>query len=367
MTDEQYMKMALELAEKGEGCVNPNPMVGAVIVKDGEIIGSGWHERCGQLHAERNALANCKQSAEGGTIYVTLEPCCHYGRTPPCTEAIIENKLKRVVIGSSDPNPLVAGKGVEILRSHGIEVLTGVLKEECDRINEIFLHFITEKMPFVMMKYAMTIDGKIASSSGKSKWITGETARENVHKDRNKFAAIMVGSGTVLEDNPMLNCRLEGGRNPIRIVCDTRLRTPLDCDLVKTANEIPLIIATCEMDKYKIKSYTDLGCQVIILPQKNNHIDLKILMDKLAQMKIDSILLEGGGTLNWSCLENGIVSKVQAYIAPKILGGESAKTPVGGVGADSPNDAIMLTDSKIRKIGDDFLIESKVIKKCSQE
>lgn len=226
MRDRDYMRMALEEAVKGEGWTNPNPMVGAVIVKDGRVIGKGFHERYGRLHAERNAIADCRESMEGATIYVTLEPCCHHGKQPPCTEAIIRERFARVVIGSDDPNPLVAGKGVRILREHGIQVDTGVEKEACDALNPVFFHYIRTGRPYVAMKYAMTADGKIATYTGASKWITGEAARQEVQKARHRYAGIMVGVNTVLADDPMLNCRLPGGHSPVRIICDTHLRTP---------------------------------------------------------------------------------------------------------------------------------------------
>ncbi len=361
VTDIEYMRLALDLAKNGLGFVNPNPMVGAVIVKNGRIIGKGWHEKCGELHAERNAFANCAEDAEGATIYVTLEPCCHYGRTPPCTEAIIENRIARVVIGSSDPNPLVAGKGTQMLRNHGIEVTEGILKQECDELNEIFMHYITTGLPLVTMKYAMTMDGKIAAYTGKSKWITGDEARRNVQLDRLKHAAIMVGVDTVLTDDPMLTCRLENGRNPIRIICDTQLRTPLDCNIVTTACDIPTIIATCSENIERIAEYESLGCRIIKTDMKDGHVNLSELMKKLGELKIDSVLLEGGGQLNWSALKSGIVSKVKAYVAPKLFGGAAAKSPISGTGVPSPYDAFILTDSRITQIGSDFLIESRVI------
>ncbi len=361
VTDIDYMKEALSLAEKGVGHVNPNPMVGAVIVKDGRIIGRGYHEKYGTLHAERNAFASCIESCEGASIYVTLEPCCHYGKTPPCTEAIIENKIARVIIGSPDPNPLVAGKGVKLLREYGIEVVEGVLREECDRLNEIFMHYITTGLPFVTMKYAMTADGKIACYTGKSKWITGEQARQRVQLERLKNSAIMVGVGTVIDDNPMLTCRLENGRNPARIVCDSHLRTPLDCNIVQTAKDVPTIIATCDNDSKKIAEYESYGCRIIRTSELDGHVNLRELVEILGKEKIDSILLEGGGELNWSALRSGIVNKVQTYIAPKIFGGIDAKSPVSGIGVSSPDNAFMLADSRITQIGDDFLIESRVI------
>lgn len=229
MNDTDYMRLALELAERGRGWTNPNPMVGAVIVKDGRVIGEGYHHRCGALHAEREAFAACRESPAGATLYVTLEPCCHHGRQPPCTEAILEAGISRVVVGSGDPNPLVAGKGLDILRAHGAEVETGVLQPECDALNAVFFHYIRTRQPYVVMKYAMTLDGKIATRTGASRWITGEKARERVHQDRRRYAAIMAGVGTVLADDPLLTCRMEGGRNPVRVICDTHLRTPSPC------------------------------------------------------------------------------------------------------------------------------------------
>jgi len=361
--DIQYMNIALTLAGKGMGHVNPNPLVGAVIVKDGEIIGQGYHEEYGQLHAERNALADCKISPAGATLYVTLEPCCHYGKTPPCTEAIIGSGIKRVVIGSLDPNPLVSGKGVNILKEHGIEVVENVLKEECDKLNEVFFHYIRKKTPYVVMKYAMTMDGKIATATGRSKWITGELARENVHKDRNRYTAIMVGAGTILADDPQLTCRMENGRNPIRIVCDTNLRTPLDASVIRTAKEIPTIIATSCNEKEKYETFLQAGCEIITISKKDGHTNLKELMKELGERKIDSVLLEGGSTLNWSALQSGIVNKVQCYLAPKLFGGVEAKSPVAGIGVDLPENAFRLMNSKIIQMGEDILVESEVVEK----
>lgn len=367
MTDEEYMSLALKLALKGTGRVNPNPLVGAVIVKNGEIIGKGWHEKYGKPHAERNALASCAASPKGACLYVTLEPCCHHGKTPPCTQAIIESGISRVVIGSSDPNPLVAGKGVKILRENGIDVAENILKEECDSINRVFFHYIKNKTPYVIMKYAMTSDGKIATHTGKSKWITGEAARERVHRDRNRYSAIMVGVNTVINDDPMLNCRIENGRNPVRIICDTSLRTPIESKIVSSAKEIPTIIATCCNNGKKREQYINKGCKIINVQKHKERLDLHQLMSELGKEGIDSIMLEGGSALNWSALESGIVNKIQVYISPKIFGGETAKSPVGGKGVDNPSDAFMLANSRIIKTGDDFLIESDVIKSCLPE
>ncbi len=360
MNDIEYMRMALKLAEKGCGWVSPNPMVGAVIVKDGRVIGQGWHERYGGLHAERNALADCAEPPEGATMYVTLEPCCHYGKQPPCTDAVLEAGISRVVIGSADPNPLVCGKGVRILREHGVSVTENVLKEECDRLNEVFFHYIRTNLPFVVMKYAMTMDGKIAAYTGESKWITGDAARNHVQQQRHRYSAIMAGVGTVLADDPQLTCRLEGGKNPVRIICDSKLRTPFTSRVVATANDVPTILATCCADGERRLEYEKAGCRVLVVGEKDGHVDLQELMHRLGQENIDSVLLEGGGTLNWSALESGVVQKVMTYIAPKLFGGRDAKTPVEGEGFPSPSEAVRLKNSRMTRLGGDILIESEV-------
>ncbi len=360
MNDHQYMEMALCLAEKGAGWVSPNPMVGAVIVKEGRIIGQGYHERYGQPHAERNALASCTEDPRGADMYVTLEPCCHHGKQPPCVDAVLEAGIRRVVVGSADPNPLVSGKGIQILQSHGVLVEENVLREDCDRLNQVFFHYIQTKRPYVTMKYAMTMDGKIAAYTGASRWVTGETARMHVQGQRHRNRGIMVGIGTVRADDPLLTCRMEGGRDPIRIVCDSRLSTPLTSQLVQTAGHTPTIIATCCADPAAHAPYLDAGCQILVTGEKDGHVDLPALMEELGKEQIDSILLEGGGTLNWSALESGIVQKVQAYIAPKLFGGQSAKTPVEGTGFPSPADSVLLKNSQITPLGEDLLIESEV-------
>lgn len=366
MTDQDYMGLALELAERGRGYVNPNPMVGAVVVKDGRIIGKGYHQRYGELHAERNALADCSESAEGATIYVTLEPCCHYGKTPPCTDAIIENKIARVVVGSSDPNPLVAGKGIRILREHGIQVDEHVREAECLALNRVFFHYIQTGTPYVVMKYAMTLDGKIATVTGASRWITGEAARERVHESRHAYRGIMAGVGTVLADDPMLNCRLPGRRSPVRIVCDTHLRTPPAAQLVRTAGEYETILATSCADEAAASPYREAGCKVLVLPEENGHICLPELMRQVGKEGIDSILLEGGGTLNWSMLSAGLVHRVQAYVSPKLFGGREAPGPVGGAGVALPAEAVHLTNLQITPVGEDLCIEGEVVP-CSPE
>lgn len=360
MNDTEYMRLAIQLARQGCGWVNPNPMVGALVVKDGNIIGQGCHEGIGEPHAERNALASCQTSTSGATLYVTLEPCCHHGRTPPCTEAISERGIKRVVVGSTDPNPLVAGKGIAILRSYGIEVIEGIAKGECDKLNESFFHYIQNRTPYVVMKYAMTMDGKIATHSGNSQWITGSAARQRVHEDRHRYSSIMTGIGTVLTDNPLLTCRLAHTKNPLRIICDTGLRTPLQAKIVTTTDSAPTMIATTITDTRKHQPYLDAGCEIMVLPQKAGHIDLNSLMQRLGEKQIDSLLLEGGATLNWSAMQSGIVNKVQAYIAPKLFGG-SAKTSVEGLGVYHPDEAFLLSKPIITQLGEDILLESEVI------
>ncbi|MDD3184990.1 MAG: bifunctional diaminohydroxyphosphoribosylaminopyrimidine deaminase/5-amino-6-(5-phosphoribosylamino)uracil reductase RibD [Anaerostipes sp.] len=362
------MKRAIFLAKKARGWTNPNPLVGAVVVKDGRIIGEGYHERYGQLHAERNALANCKESPEGATIYVTLEPCCHYGKTPPCTQAIIENKLKKVVIGSFDPNPKVDGGGIKILREHGIEVETECLKEECDKLNDIFFYFIKHQRPYIALKYAMTMDGKIATVDGESQWITGEKARAYVQHLRHEYAGIMVGIGTVLADNPMLTARIENGNHPTRIVCDSKLRIPIESQLVKTAKEIPTMIATLKnTDIEKENKLKEAGCQVIHLPEKNGHISMEQLIVELGKKNIDSVLVEGGGIVNGTLVKEHLVQKVYAFIAPKLFGGKDAKTPIEGSGIGAINEALKLEPPEVQMFGNDILLESKVIDKCLQE
>ena len=377
MTDQEYMLRAIQLAKKGEGWTNPNPMVGAVIVKDGRIIGEGYHKKCGELHAERNAIASLTESAEGSTIYVTLEPCCHYGKTPPCTEAIIEQKIKKVVIGSRDPNPKVAGKGAQILRESGITVVQDFMREECDRLNPVFFHYITTKTPYVVMKYAMTLDGKIATKKGASKWITGEPARQEVQHMRHRYMGIMAGIGTVLADDPMLNVRVEGWKSPVRIVCDSSLRIPLDSQIVRSAKEYRTIVAYAGREENeeiteKIERLHAKGVDTVCCPDGKGQIDLKKLMTYLGNEGIDSILLEGGGTLNDSALRAGIVKEVHCFIAPKLFGGKNSKTPVQGIGIGLPSEALKLKCTDICRIGEDIRIICQVCEKeqegpCLQE
>lgn len=361
MDDIFYMRRAIELAKTAEGFTSPNPLVGAVIVKNGEIIGEGCHEKYGDLHAERNALKNCTKDPKGATIYVTLEPCCHQGRQPPCTDAIIKAGVSRVIVGSRDPNPLVSGKGARLLREAGIEVVEDFLRDECDKLNPIFFRYITTKLPYVSLKYAMTADGKIAAVTGKSKWITGEAARKDVHRLRRKHRAIMVGIGTVLADNPTLNCRIENGRNPIRIICDSSLRIPLDSNICKTSGNIETILVSAVENSEKQAALRDLGIKTLVMNDGNGRVDLKALMSYLGENAIDSVLVEGGGTLAYSALTAGIVNHVYAYIAPKLFGGESAKTPVGGAGVMSPDECFRLKKTSLFEIGEDILVEYDVL------
>ena len=272
-TKEKYMRRALELAAMGEGRTSPNPMVGCVVVKDGRIISEGYHEKYGEYHAERNALLRCKEDPAGADLYVTLEPCCHQGKTPPCTDIIIEKKIGRVFVGSLDSNPLVAGRGVAILRDSGIKVETGILEEECLKLNEVFYHYISTGTPFVAAKYAMSADGRIACASGDSKWITGEAARRQVHMLRKRYSGILVGIGTVLADDPMLNCREEEGVDPVRIICDSNLRIPMDSQIVKTAGEIPTIVAAAERTLYEAKGRRSRKREAALLETLRSEID----------------------------------------------------------------------------------------------
>ena len=362
-----YMKRALELSLKGIGKTNPNPLVGAVIVKDGRIIGEGYHEYFGGPHAEVNAIRNAWEDVEGATIYVTLEPCSHYGKTPPCADLLVEKKFKKVVVSMIDPNPKVAGRGVSILRQNNIEVVTGVLEEEARKTNEIFLKYIQEKKPFCILKTAMTLDGKIATKTGESMWITNEKSRNHVHELRNMVSGIMVGVNTIIKDNPSLTTRLEGGgTDAVRIIVDSRLRIPLESKILKLKSDKKTIIATTEMaDIDKLKKLRSMeNVEVVITPAKESMVDLEFLFDWLGIEGIDSVLVEGGSTLNFSILKKKLADKVIAFIAPKIIGGEEAKMPVGGKGFEHLKDAVLLKDMKVSTFDDDIMIEAYVRKEC---
>lgn len=360
MIDKKYMQLAIDLAKNGEGRVHPNPLVGAVIVKDDRIIGQGWHEYFGGLHAERNAIKNLTESAEGATIYVTLEPCCHHGKTPPCTDAIIENRISRVVVGSRDPNPKVSGGGVAALRAAGIEVIEDFLREECDCLNPVFFHYIQTHLPYVTLKYAMTMDGKIATKTGASKWITGEAARRRVHEMRHAAMAIMTGIGTVISDDPMLNARIEGGADPIRVICDSRLSIPLESNIVKSAGEIDTIVFCAypfesDIPGDKRSGLEAAGIRVVNLPGPDGRVDLCALVKQLGSEGIDSIMIECGGAFAESAVRCGIVDEIKLFMAPKIFGGR-AMSPVEGEGVELPSQASLFNIVSSEIVDGDLLV-----------
>lgn len=356
--DKFYMNLALELAKNGKGKVNPNPMVGAVIVKNNKIIGQGYHEEYGKIHAEINAINSAKESVENSTMYVTLEPCSHYGKTPPCVEKIIESKISKVVIASLDPNPLVSGTGVKKLIDAGIEVVTGILDDENKKLNEVFMKYIVKKIPFVIMKSAMSLDGKISTRTGESKWISCNESRKNVHKLRNEVMGILVGVNTIIQDDPELTCRLENGKTPIKIIVDSSLRIPLNSKVIKDAYKYRTIIITTLLSKKSMaEKLKSKGVEIIIAKLKENRVDLNDMVKKLGQLNIDSILLEGGATLNFSAIKEGIVDKLQIYIAPKLIGGKLSKTPIGGNGIEKLKDAYRIRDISVEIVGEDILVE----------
>ena len=359
----RFMRDALALAAKGAGWVAPNPQVGAVLVKGGEVIGSGWHTKCGELHAEREALADCARRGNdpaGATLYVTLEPCCHTGKQPPCTQAVISAGISRVVVGSPDPNPLVAGKGNAALREAGIQVDEGCLTSQCDNLNREWLYFIQTGLPYVTMKYAMTLDGKIATHTGDSKWVTGALARARVHEDRAKTAAVMAGIGTVLADDPLLTARPQGQEHvhqPARVILDAQLKCPLDSQLARSAKDSPVYLAcSAEASADKRHKLEDAGCHIIDLDSEDGLIDMRCLLKRLGELGCDSAIAEGGGRLHASLLERGLVNRVQAYIAPKLVGGHDALSPVEGAGIEVMRDALQLEDVSVELLGQDLLV-----------
>ncbi len=360
MPNRSYMQRAIDLAILGKGFTAPNPLVGAVIVKNDVIIGEGWHKMIGGLHAEREAIASLNESCEGADLYVTLEPCCHFGKQPPCTQAIIDNRIKRVIIGSRDPNPLVAGNGVRMLRNAGVEVIEDFMREECDALNPIFFHYITTGMPYTALKFAETADGKIAAFTGKSKWITNEESRRHVHALRGEYSAVLAGIGTVLADDPLLNCRLENAHQPLRIVVDSHLKLPLTSKLCKTANEYRTLAVYADADESKVRALENIGVSAVRFCGEDGRVDLLALAKYLGDNSISSVLIEGGGEINEAALKSGIVNHVYAYIAPKLLGGSAAKTPVEGQGFASPNEAVKMTLKKTTVFGDDVLLEYDV-------
>ena len=361
MTDEIFMREALRIARNAEGRTSPNPLVGAVVVREGKIIAEGWHRKAGTPHAEIHALKMAGELSRGATLYVTLEPCSHFGRTPPCANAIVDSGIGRVVAAMSDPNPKVAGRGFEILRAAGIEVEVGVLEDEARKLNEIFLKWVTRKLPFVTLKFACSLDGKIATSTGESQWISGIDSRKFSHHLRDINDAILVGVGTVLADNPTLTTRLVEGKNPIRVIVDSTARTPLNSNVVTDKSARTIIATTSTAPDEKISALKNLGVE-IITAGNGDRVDLEILMQKLAAREITSILVEGGGKINFSMLSAGLVDKIFAFIAPKIIGGENSLTAVGGAGFEKLSDVVALKNFTAERIGEDFLLSGYVEK-----
>lgn len=358
LTDEDFIRRTLELAAKARGWTSPNPMVGAVIVRDGRVVGEGFHRRAGLPHAEIEALLAAGEAARGSTLYVNLEPCSHTGRTGPCTEAIVSAGVRRVVAAMADPNPLVSGKGFARLKESGVEVEFGVLETEAHRLNEAFIKFITTRRPFVILKTAMSLDGKIATATGESKWITGEAARGYVHQLRNTCDAVLVGIGTVLKDDPALTTRVpEGGRDPVRVVVDSRARTPLEARVLNRQSEAAAFIAVTGMaPPERMAALRQAGAEVLVCGP-GPAVDLKFLLSALAEREIASIVVEGGSAVNASFLLQGLVDKLVWFIAPLIIGGREAIGPVGGTGVRSLAKAIRLREMNVRQLGNDLCIE----------
>lgn len=361
--DEKYMRLAMQLAGNAIGRTSPNPLVGAVIVKDNRVVGCGWHRKTGTPHAEVHALNQAGELAQGADVYVTLEPCAHYGKTPPCAKALVEAKVKNVYGGLLDVNPKVAGKGFKILEDAGIHVEYGFLQDELRKQNEVFFKWIEHKKPFVVLKAAMTLDGKIATATGQSKWITNETSRAYGYKLRDIYDGIMVGINTVIEDNPMLTARVDGGKNPIRIVVDSSLKIDINANVVQDKSAKTIVATTDKADKDKILKLQAQNVDVIVVDKdENDKVDIEKLLNILGQQNICSILVEGGATLSGSFVAKKLVDKVYFFIAPKIVGGKEAKTPVAGTGILNLQEALALKDIQIEKLEEDILIIGRVDK-----
>ncbi len=347
------MELALKLAEKGKGSVSPNPLVGSLIVKRGRIAGRGWHRKCGEAHAEVSALKEAGKKAKDGLMYVTLEPCSHWGRTPPCTEKIVEAGIREVVIGMKDPNPVI--NGYNELKFRGLKTRIGILGNECKKLNETYIKYIKTKKPFVLVKAAMSLDGKIATRTGDSRYITGREARKLVHQLRAELDAVMVGINTVLKDNPELTVRLTKGRNPIKIVVDSKLKIPLNSKIVKNEPTKLIVATTKKANKKKVKQLQQKGAKVIIINQKRGMIDLKALMKELGKLEITSIMIEGGAELNAEALRSGIVDKILFFISPKMIG--KGLGAIGDLGIKKVDKSINLKNIDYKKVGKDMLIE----------
>jgi diaminohydroxyphosphoribosylaminopyrimidine deaminase/5-amino-6-(5-phosphoribosylamino)uracil reductase len=358
------MRRAIRLAEKGAGRVNPNPMVGAVLVSDGRVLAEGYHHGYGKPHAEAELLSAINEVPENAILFVNLEPCNHQGKTPPCAPLIVEKGIKKVVVGIQDPDPLVNGKGIAFLKEKGVDVEVGILGDACSRLNESFIKYNTTGMPFVVLKWAMTLDGKIATVENASRWITGVDAREEVHRMRQRVTAVMVGVNTVIADDPLLNTRLRIREvsHPIKVITDTRCRIPLESKVLTNDPQLTILAVTDLADKIKIKEVERLGAQVVVCPVKYGRVDLNFLMKSMAAMGIGSVMLEGGSTLTFSMLRDKLVDKIVGFVAPKILGGSTAPSPVGGEGIAAMENAIEIREWKCRRAGKDLVIEGYIVK-----
>ncbi|RXZ00341.1 bifunctional diaminohydroxyphosphoribosylaminopyrimidine deaminase/5-amino-6-(5-phosphoribosylamino)uracil reductase RibD [Fictibacillus sp. S7] len=357
MTDHTfYMKLALENARAMKGQTDPNPMVGSVIVNENRIVGIGSHLKPGEPHAEIHALRMAGEKAEGGTIYVTLEPCSHYGRTGPCAQAIVKAGLSKVVIASLDPNPLVSGRGVAILKEAGIEVITGIMEKESQQMNEVFNKFIVQKLPFVTVKSAATLDGKIATATHDSKWITGEAARKNVHQIRNENMAILAGVNTVIKDDPELTARIPNGRNPVRVILDSTLRIPVSSKVVQDKKAETWIFTTERAREEKRQVLESHGVSIFTTKSRDGRVNPEEVLHLLGEQQISSVMIEGGGAVNASFLEQQLIDKFVVYMAPKLLGGSLSPTFLEGQGAERMSGAVDLREMTVEQVGDDFKI-----------
>jgi diaminohydroxyphosphoribosylaminopyrimidine deaminase/5-amino-6-(5-phosphoribosylamino)uracil reductase len=357
MTDHDYMARALELAERGRGWVEPNPLVGAVLVRDGAVVGEGWHERFGQAHAEINAFRRAGDRARGATLYVTLEPCCHFGKTPPCTEAVIGAGVRRVVSAMLDPFPPVAGQGAARLRAAGIGVEVGVGEAAARRLNAPYLKRLRVGRPWVHAKWAMTADGKIATRTGESKWITGEAARARVHELRGRMDAIIVGKGTLVADDPLLTARPPGPRTATRVVLTaTGAGMPDSCRLLETGAAAPVLVLTTPSAADQLSGWRDRGAEVLGLPGDGGRLDVKSVLTELGRRGMTNVLVEGGADTLGGFLDAGEVDEVHAFIAPKLFGGASAPSPIGGLGVAGLNETLTLADWRVERVGGDCLL-----------
>jgi diaminohydroxyphosphoribosylaminopyrimidine deaminase/5-amino-6-(5-phosphoribosylamino)uracil reductase len=363
MDDPKYMEMALDLALKGQGLTSPNPMVGAVVVKNGRVAGAGYHQAAGQAHAEVNALDDAGVDAKGATLYVNLEPCNHSGRTPPCTQKILQAGISRVVVAMKDPNPDVKGGGIDLLRRRGIRVTLGVCEDKAKKLNEVFVKYIRTRRPFVVLKCAATLDGRIAAKTGDSKWITGEAARGFVHRLRHSVDAILVGVNTVKSDDPRLTTRMENGqgKDPLRIILDTRLSIPPDAEVLRLDSKSDtILVAGKGVAQEKKAALEKNSVRIIESDVKDDLINMDLLMDQLGAMTITSLLIEGGGRVIASALGAGIVDKIVFFYAPKILGGDDGVPMCRGEGPDLMSGCIQVQDIAVQRFGDDLMIEGYI-------